>query len=603
MDKKESSLDIHAILTRYRSTIEGAFIKKVYHAPPKTFILQLYRSDHGRIDLFIQIDRGIYVGEKREEIQPTQMAMNLRKLLVDQKIRSVRQINFDRVLEICTYQEISLIAEFFREGNLIVCSDGKIEMAVHQREWKNRKIVKGEKYVPPTDFDPVAASDDNIAEIFRNSTGTIVQTLASRLNLGGDIAEEVCLRAGVDKRKMAKESVEEISGLRNALNEIISEAENGKGYVYHESGTISPVRMSHLNEPFEEVEDFAAEVSKRMSEAEETQEDISLKRRMESQQKTIEEYLKKAESMAQAGSIILQHLKTVEEMLNTARRIDRGMDSTGISQNFKLDRGRKILDAEIAGTQITLDIRKSAGENANFYFSESKDYRKKAENARIALENSIRSSISEEKKKRSRKRRFWFEKYRWTFTISGHIIVSGRDRKTNEMVVKKHLESNDIYVHADLYGAPSTVIKASNGTRADDLSIREACIFAISNSRAWTAGIASGSAYWVFPEQVSKSPESGEYVSTGSWIIRGKRNYLFNLPLELYIGMINYEGDELPMVSASADNPMFTGKPLKIVPSKDPRAKAVKKIASSLGLNPEEVDPLLPPGGSLIVGD
>lgn len=603
MNGKESSLDIYAILARYREIIEGAFIKKVYQLPPKTFILQLYRSDHGRLDLFLEIDRGIYVGEKREEIQPTQMVVSLRKLLVDQKIRSVRQINFDRVIEMVTYQGVSLIAEFFREGNLIVCIDGKIQMAVHQREWKNRKIIKGETYLPPTALDPLSADEKSIAEIFRNSTGTIVQTLASRLNLGGDIAEEVCVRAGLDKQKKAGESISEILRLREALLEIVSEAESGRGYIYSESGTLSPVRMKHLNENFQETDDFAAEVSKRMSVVEESPEDISLRKRIESQQKTIEEYLKKAESMAEAGRVIIQNLTRIDEMLKIARRIDSGSYSGQIPDLFKLDRSKKALDMEINGVSVTLNIRKTAGENADYYFTESKDYRKRAENARIAMEESIRSARTDEEKRRSRKRRFWFEKYRWTFTSSGNLVVSGRDRKTNESVVKKHMESNDIYVHADLYGAPSTVVKAIEGKRPDESSIREACIFAVANSRAWSAGISSGSAYWVFPEQVSKSPESGEYVSTGSWIIRGKRNYLFNLPLVLHIGIINYEGDSLLMISPAADNPMFTEKVIKILPSREPRAKTVKKISTSLGLNPEEVDPLLPPGGSLIVED
>ena len=32
--------------------------------------------------------------------------------------------------------------------------------------------------------------------------------------------------------------------------------------------------------------------------------------------------------------------------------------------------------------------------------------------------------------------------------------------------------------------------------------------------------------YWVYSSQVSKTPESGEYISKGSFIIRGKKNYI-----------------------------------------------------------------------------
>ena len=76
---------------------------------------------------------------------------------------------------------------------------------------------------------------------------------------------------------------------------------------------------------------------------------------------------------------------------------------------------------------------------------------------------------------------------------------------------------NDFYVHADIHGAPSTIVKAENGVKPTEKSLYEACAFALSFSRAWAAGMRTGSAYWVTPVQVSKTPESGEYISTGSW--------------------------------------------------------------------------------------
>ena len=179
-------------------------------------------------------------------------------------------------------------------------------------------------------------------------------------------------------------------------------------------------------------------------------------------------------------------------------------------------------------------------------------------------------------------------------------MIAGKDRKTNESAVKKHLESSDIYVHADLYGAPSTVIKSIDGNRPDQKSIEESCAFAVSFSRAWSAGISSGSAYWVFPEQVSKTPESGEYVSTGSWIIRGKRNYTFNLPLVLFIAPIEYEGETLAMASPVEENQKFIKKAVRIVPGKSSRRDIVKSIAETFNFQPDEVDSIFPPGSSII---
>jgi hypothetical protein len=43
--------------------------------------------------------------------------------------------------------------------------------------------------------------------------------------------------------------------------------------------------------------------------------------------------------------------------------------------------------------------------------------------------------------------------------------------------------------------------------------------------------------YWVHPRQVSKSPPSGQYLKKGSFMIRGAKNYLRNVPLAVAIGV------------------------------------------------------------------
>jgi hypothetical protein len=49
-------------------------------------------------------------------------------------------------------------------------------------------------------------------------------------------------------------------------------------------------------------------------------------------------------------------------------------------------------------------------------------------------------------------------------------------------------------------------------------------------------------AYWVEPDQVTQNPESGEYLPKGSFVIRGDRNYMKNLPVAAAIGA--YERDD-----------------------------------------------------------
>ncbi|WP_298278257.1 NFACT RNA binding domain-containing protein, partial [Ferroplasma sp.] len=195
--------------------------------------------------------------------------------------------------------------------------------------------------------------------------------------------------------------------------------------------------------------------------------------------------------------------------------------------------------------------------------------------------------------------KYWFESYHWFTSSAGNMVMSGRDAKTNEKLVKKHMSDNDIYVHADLYGAPSTVIK-NDGIDITEETIREACEFAVSLSRAWPAGIGSGTAYWVEPSQVSKTPESGEFVSKGSWIVRGKRNYVLNLPLQLKISLIDYKGNTLPMISP-AETKTESEKYVIIKPGNEKRSTAAEKISKIFGIERSEIESILPPGGSIIV--
>merc|ERR1739838_156634 len=56
-------------------------------------------------------------------------------------------------------------------------------------------------------------------------------------------------------------------------------------------------------------------------------------------------------------------------------------------------------------------------------------------------------------------------------------------------------------------------------------SLNEAGTMAICHTKAWDAKVVT-SAWWVRHDQVSKTAPSGEYLSTGGFLIRGKKNYL-----------------------------------------------------------------------------
>lgn len=63
------------------------------------------------------------------------------------------------------------------------------------------------------------------------------------------------------------------------------------------------------------------------------------------------------------------------------------------------------------------------------------------------------------------------------------------------------------------------------------------CLFYNLFSAAWEAKVMT-TAWWVESSQVSKTAPSGEYLTTGSFMIRGKKNFLPPCPIVLGFGLL-----------------------------------------------------------------
>jgi hypothetical protein len=161
------------------------------------------------------------------------------------------------------------------------------------------------------------------------------------------------------------------------------------------------------------------------------------------------------------------------------------------------------------------------------------------------------------------------------------LVVGGKDATTNEILIKKHTETDDLVFHPDLQGAPFVVIKTLGKTPSEK-TLFEAAQFAASHSKAWREGLTSLDVYWVKPEQVSKHPPSGEYLTKGAFMIRGTKEYLRKTPLEIAIGVINKD-DEPNLIGGPPS--AITSKSEKyviIAPGKKPSKKIAEKVKSIL---------------------
>lgn len=59
------------------------------------------------------------------------------------------------------------------------------------------------------------------------------------------------------------------------------------------------------------------------------------------------------------------------------------------------------------------------------------------------------------------------------------MVIGGRDQQQNELIVKRYMKSVDIYVHADIHGASSVIIKNPSGQPVPPKTLNEAGTMAI----------------------------------------------------------------------------------------------------------------------------
>ena len=133
--------------------------------------------------------------------------MFLRKYLDNTRIREIKQIASERIIAIVFQtkeQLLTLYLEFFSKGNIILCSqENKILAAYDQQEWKDRTIKAGLEYnYPKKEFNFFTLTRNQFAELLKSSNKeNIVKILALDLGLGGLYAEEIILKANIDKNK------------------------------------------------------------------------------------------------------------------------------------------------------------------------------------------------------------------------------------------------------------------------------------------------------------------------------------------------------------------------------------------------------------------
>jgi len=586
-----TSFDIAAVVYELNQTIKDARIENIYQINRSTLVLRLHKPNQPTMQLLVEAGKRIhltgYVLEK--PFKPPAFCMALRKYLRNSKIIEVQQHEFERaiVFRISTREGIfQLIFELFGEGNIILSNQQSIIIAAQTyKKMRDRDILRNEIFqqAPPRGKNPFNTSRAQMDELKNFGHLEIVRAITKFLSFGGLYAEELLLRANVDKntpcQALTDKQLDDIfTQLKNILSHV-TEVKFDPAIVIDSKDElidVTPISLKRyeglerkphktLNEALDEYYTKTASLGKVGIAQKEYERELAKQQRMrQDQQTTIEESKKIIEQDRRIGALIYSHLGElqylVQQILDEKQRGKSWEQIAGRLKEEKqanqtpaiyfdsLDSKHMILNLSIEDNVFPIRIDRSIQANAAEYYEKMKKAGRKLEGSGKALRETqhriqelqrlwtqkIEEVKEEEPQRRAEKA--WYEKFRWFYSSDGFLVVGGKDAITNEILIKKHVEPQEIVFHANVVGAPFVVVKTQGKTPSEQV-IQEAAQFAASYSRAWREMFSAIDVYWVHQHQVSKTPPHGQFLEKGSFIIQGAKHFVKNVPLRIGIGL------------------------------------------------------------------
>jgi predicted ribosome quality control (RQC) complex YloA/Tae2 family protein len=649
--KKEfSSFDIAAAIKELKTTLAESRVNNIYQLDEKTVIFKLHKTDMSPIRLVIEAGRRLHATSYAEEnpAEPPAFCMALRKYLRNAWVAEIDQYEFERIVTISFRTKtgvLKLVVELFGDGNIILTNDKNVIIhALAFKKMRDRDILHNVvlELPPSSGKNPFKVTQSELEEAFKNAGETeVVRSTARFLGVGGVYAEEILLRANVEKtRHCSTMTSDEVKAIFEALQTLLAAVSGGNleaCIVLDENGDfldVVPIKLKRYEgfktqgyETFNQaLDEFylrvtvaeravnRVEVDKIRKEAE------RLRRMVAEQEKSINEDEAKAERDKLIGNTIYAHfneLQAFQEQLIKAN--EQGHDweaivaavlaakKTGklpVAYVESFDGKNLALNLCIDNFHFSFNLRDSLFDNANRYYQHGKHAKEKSQGALSALQDSKRklAKIERElaeaeelknlkpaeimealsKRKVALENKEWYEKFRWFTTSDGFLVVAGKDTVSNEVLIKKYVTMEDVVFHAEITGSPFVVVKAE-GRPVSEEALREAADFAASYSRAWRENLGTADVYWVKVDQLAKSGPSGESVPHGAFFVVGKRNWTRNVPLRVAVGII--VGEETSFVGGPLDSVKAKTKAYVVILPGDTMGKdLLKQILKSLML-------------------
>jgi predicted ribosome quality control (RQC) complex YloA/Tae2 family protein len=580
----QSCFDIKVIVNELNDIVNSR-IEKFYNTPDGELLIKGYSAVKGKYILRALRGECIHLTDFKREVtnHPSSFTMLMRKYLNNSMITEIFQPYFERIVIIKIKKaenEYNIIIELFNKGNIVI-ADKSLKIISYLKKLKvNNKILRnGDSY----DFSKPIFLESFLDKLeFKriiklSNLDSIVKTIAIKLAVGGRYAEETCFSAGIDYSKdpgiLNNEEIEKLFKSFSKLYMNVKHYKNIMPIVYlkdNEVVNFSPVNFNSLSSLTKKnFESFNKACDYYYSNAQMGINDLSnknvfdskinqLKKRLIQQEEYLNELTKESAKLASIGKIIFENSSLINNVLSKIKNAknlrswdeileviqnekNKGVYEANIIKEISTDTG--IVLIEIKGISFKTSINDEAFKLANTFFEKSKKLKGKlqgtlvsAGKTRILIDEIIKTGISESTKviKEIKPEKKWFEKFRWLRTSNDFLLVCGKDATQNEIVIRKISEPNDLIFHASVAGSPFGVLK--DGLDSSDEDKLQAANFILCFSRAWRESIMSD-VFSITKDQISKTAPSGEYVSHGSFIISGHKDFYSSLKMELAIGI------------------------------------------------------------------
>jgi len=619
-----SGIDLRAVTSELCEKLP-LWIDKVYQFDSRTLGIRLNGENKARHQMIIEAGRRAHLVKDMPEPpkNPPQFAMFLRKYISGGKVLAIRQHGLERILifDIGKGQRVyRLIIELFDEGNVILADENyTIIKPLRHHRFRDREIVPNATYTLGTD--PIS-SVDVMAAMMKTDGRELVRFLAIGCMLGGTYAEYICRKTGLDKTLPAGSADPEIvfEAVQDLLSQVVQAPDPAISKKHCEPVNIWGGQDSQHFRTFSEALEAFYPLTKAEKKTAEAQPKLNREERILKYQKSaikrFEEKIEKTEGVVAALYENYQFVSAVISTLDSAsktlswqemEKLIRQKDSADAKKIVAFHPEEAAVEIDL-GKRVKIYVHEGIEQNAGRYYDIIKKFRKKKEGALRAMKTTLPKK-KEQKRDFIPMKKLWYHRFRWFVTSDDVVVLGGRDASQNEELVKKYMSGQDLFVHADVHGASVVIVKGKT-ERMDEVAQ-----FAASYSGAWRSGHFSADVYSALPSQVSKTPESGEFISRGSFIVRGERTYYRNVPLAVAIGLMLEPHAAViggPPSAIVRKTPAYVElRPGQFEPN-DVAKKVLRTLRQKVSeeeekalkgiLNTEHVAAFVPPGGSDITG-